>query len=430
MLRDYVNLPRQVHVLCLGLLINRAGSFVLVFLTIYLSERLGYSKTFAAQSMGLFGLGSMLASLIGGQLADQFGRRIVMLGSLYGGALLLLLLGHVTAPAHLLGTIFLFGLVSESFRPACAAMLGDLTRPEQRPASFGLMYIAINLGFALGPPIGGWLADYSYALLFYGDALTMAVCGVIIMWLLPETRPGVIPDGPHSNDQNQVISVREAARRILSDGPFVAFCLGMLLIALVFMQAFSTLPIHIKSAGYTNEQFGFLIAINGFMIFVCQLPLTHFLQRFNPMSNIVAGGLLIAIGFALYALPATVPLLCCSIVIWTTGEMMQAPFTQTIVTNLAPTELRGRYLGLFGTSYSLALTIGAPIGGYVLDQHGSQALWLGCLVVALLAVAIYMLMYRPVTQRHLAVVHSDAAERRSADGESDSQQVHELSNRD
>jgi predicted MFS family arabinose efflux permease len=396
MLREYVDLPRPVHILCLGMFINRAGSFVLVFLTIYISEQLGHGEAFAAQCMGIFGFGSIFASLLGGQLADQIGRKTVMVSAMFGGAALLAVLSMATSKPAIAITILAYALVAETFRPACSAMLGDFTTPAQRPIAFGLFYISINLGFACGPPIGGILADISYTLLFFGDAATMAVFGVIIALLLPESKTLLTDE----TDAPLVkVSAMEAIRRILADGPFLMFCIATLLIAMVFMQSFSTLPLHIKRAGYNNTEFGALMAINGLMIFFVQLPLTHYLERYNAMSNLVVGGILIAIGFGLYFLPISLFVLIAAVLVWTLGEIMQAPFKQTVVTNLAPVALRARYLGLFSMCYSLALTIGAPLGGFVFEEYGPRALWKSCFCVATLGVAAYAIAYRSITSR-------------------------------
>lgn len=403
MFRDYVNLPRPIHILCLGQFINRAGSFVLVFLTIYISEQLGYGKTFAAQCMGVFGLGSIFASLVGGQLADQIGRRFVMLAALLGGAVFLLVLSVAESKVAVLLSILCYALVAEAFRPACSAMLGDFALPEQRPSAFGLYYISINLGFACGPPIGGVLADISYNLLFWGDALTMVVFALIIAACLPESRPTQQEDASTIED----VPLWLAVRRILQDAPFLMFCASNFLIAIVFMQGFGTLPMHIKDVGYSNFECGLLMAINGILIFACQLPLTHYLERFNAMANIVVGGIFITVGFGMYYLPLQwnvaagvhLVVLILAVVTWTTGEMMQAPFKHTVVTNLAPTELRARYMGLLGMSYSLALTIGAPLGGFVLEHHGAASLWVACFLVSSLGVVAYRFCYQPVTRR-------------------------------
>ena len=159
MLRTYLDLPRQVHVLCLGTLLNRIGSFVLLFLPIYITGELNLSPTFAANCLGVFGFGSMLAAIVGGQLADQIGRRFVMMLALFGGAVMLFVMSFVREPWQILLSVLGFSLLVEMYRPAASAMLGDLVTPEERPLAYGLMYTSLNLGYTFAAVIGGLVAE-------------------------------------------------------------------------------------------------------------------------------------------------------------------------------------------------------------------------------------------------------------------------------
>ena len=395
MLRDYLELPLSVRILCLGSLINRAGSFVLIFLTIYASEQLGFGVSFAATCVGALGLGSMVGSMLGGQLADRIGRKPVMLMALLGGAALLVLLSEIENRWLFMGTIAMFALVSDMYRPAAQAMIADVVSVEQRPHAFALMYISINLGFAVAPPLGGLLAEISFSWLFLGDALTMVMYGILIVALIRETRA----PRSHQQDSTPQVEASGAASRMLGDIPFLLFCASTLLIAIVFMQGMSTLPIFIRQSGCSKLEFGLLMSLNGAMIFVLQLPLTHWLGRYNAMSVVLVGGILVAVGFGLNALGSSLGFVAFTIAVWTLGEILQAPFTQTIVTSLAPADLRARYLGLFGMCYSSALTIGAPIGGSVLDRYGPAVLWTGSFLVAMLAIVIYAVIHPTITRR-------------------------------
>lgn len=406
MLRDYLDLPLPVRVLCLGSLVNRAGSFVLIFLTIYASEALGFGVGFATACMGVFGLGSMCGALLGGQLADQIGRRIVMLVAQIGGAALLLMLGSLESRWSFMTTIGLFAIVSDMYRPAAAAMIADQVDVNRRPHAFALMYIAINLGFAIAPPLGGFLAEFSFRWLFWGDAITMLLFGLFILAWIPESRPKRsaarvepaaetgLPVPPDS-----VAPLRHAIGRIAHDRPFLLLCLATLLIALVFTQGLSTLPICIRQQGFSNIQFGLLMSINGFLIFLLQLPLTHWLSRFNALSVVIAGGILIAVGFGMNVWQVGFAFIALTVAIWTVGEMFQAPFLHSIVTDLAPVELRARYLGMFNMCYASAMTLGAPIGGEVLGRFGPQTLWGGTFVIAITAVVVYLTIHGAITER-------------------------------
>ncbi|MCS7468944.1 MFS transporter [Stieleria sp. ICT_E10.1] len=398
MFRDYLQLPLPVRILCLGSLINRAGSFVLVFLSIYASEQLGFGVPFATACIGVLGLGSMAGSLLGGHLADKVGRRGVMLLALFGGAAILLFLSTVTHRWLFMLSVGVFALVADLYRPAAAAMIGDLVSIDRRPHAFALMYISINLGFAIAPPIGGLLAGYSFEWLFWIDAASMIMYGGIIALTIEETHPrrvSVEAEPSRSPRASWIVSVRT----IGLDLPFLSFCISTLLIALVFVQGLSTLPIYIRQLGYSNLQFGLLMSVNGLLIVVLQLPLTHWLSRFNAMTIVLIGGVLISIGFGLTATGSGLVFVAVCIAIWTLGEILQAPFNQAIVTDMAPDELRGSYLGIFTMCYASALTIGAPIGGAVLYRFGPTTLWTGTFVVAMMAVAVYGLIYASVTRR-------------------------------
>ncbi|MCA9136760.1 MAG: MFS transporter [Planctomycetales bacterium] len=403
MLRDYLQLPLPVRILCLGSLINRAGSFVLIFLAIYASEQLGFGVPFATACIGVLGLGSMAGSLIGGHLADRLGRRVVMLFALFGGAAILVLLANVTNRWVFMASVGVFALVSDLYRPAASAMIADLVTLQRRAHAFALMYISINLGFAIAPPIGGVLAAYSFQWLFWIDALTMIIYGLIILISIRETRHCNVTIEDESGVANDRTArgktLRTVFGRIVLDVPFLLFCFSTLLIALVFVQGLSTLPIYIRQIGYSNLQFGLLMSVNGILIFVLQLPLTHWLSRFNAMTIVAIGGIFISVGFGLTALGGSIVALGLCITIWTLGEILQAPFKQSIVTDMAPEDLRGIYLGVFTMCYASALTIGAPIGGEVLHYLGPAMLWTGTFLTAMVAVTVYLLIHRTVTRR-------------------------------
>lgn len=397
MFGHYQSLPTQVWILCLGSFINRAGSFVLIFLTIYASEKLGFGVSFATTCLGAVGFGSIVGSLVGGQLADHWGRKPVMLMALFGGGAMLLLLATQSNRWLFLLNIAAFAMVAEMYRPAASAMIGDLVTAERRPHAFALMYISINLGFAVAPPLGGWIAKYDYSLLFLGDALTTAVYGAVILFLVRETVPSAKKE--HEEEETRKIGLSEAMGHIRRDPTFLSFCLATFLLGIVFTQGFSTLPLFMKQAGFSNVELGMLLSINGVMIVLLQLPLTHWLQRFNAMAMLTLGGVLIGIGFGLTGLAVSGLLLALTIVVWTLGEIIQAPLQQSIVTDMAPPELRARYLGMYTMSFACALTVGAPIGGRLLSDYGASVLWSVMFAVATFAILAYLAIFRSVNQR-------------------------------
>ncbi|MCG8406105.1 MAG: MFS transporter [Phycisphaerales bacterium] len=418
MWKHYFNLPRPVYILCLGTFVNRAGSFFIVFLTIYLSQKLGFPTTFATKCMGLFGIGSLVASLVGGQLADQVGRRVVMLISLFGGALILAVFGFLQSKYLIMAATLAFSLCIEMYRPAASAMIGDLVKSDQRTHAFGLMYISINLGFTAGALIGGKLATVSFLWLFCGDALTTFAYGMIILLFISETLPSrrktpfpVIVDGEEFTGTplppEKSATLTEAAAHISRDWPFLLFCLSCLLTGLVFMQSMSTFPLYLSELGFAPDDYGRIIAINGILIVLFQLPITSFISRFNRVTVIMLAAAIQGIGFGLIGYAATLYQFSLTIVVWTVGEMMQAPFTFAIVTDLAPSALRGRYMGVFTMCFSSALMFGAPLGGMILADLGPAYLWNGCLIVNIIAVSLFFLIHKPVTNRSDAQLNLD-----------------------
>ncbi|MEM6470267.1 MAG: MFS transporter [Planctomycetota bacterium] len=405
MFANYLSLPRVVHLICLGSLINRAGSFVVIFLSIYASEQLGLGVTFATACIGVLGAGSMAGSVIGGYLADRLGRRPVMLFALFGSATILVVLSGVTNRWLFMLLVGAFALLADLYRPAASAMIADLVPVESRPHAFAWLYISINLGFAIAAPVGGFLSAYSFAWLFWLDAASLACFASIIWWFIPETIQHSKPTDVDSNADRPGSTFQLAGvERVLTDKTFLMFCLSTLLIMIVFVQGFSTLPIYIKQIGMTNTQFGALMSINGLLIVLLQLPMTHWLSRFEAMSVIIAGGLLIALGFGINAFGAGVGIVGLGICIWTLGEILQAPFKQSIVSDLAPVDLRASYMGLFSMCYATALTLGAPLGGELLSRFGPSILWGVVAVIACLAVLVYALIYQSIMRRVAAAV--------------------------
>ncbi|HEX2496495.1 MAG TPA: MFS transporter, partial [Gaiellaceae bacterium] len=170
------SLPRPVWILCAGTFVNRFGSFVAVFLVLYLRER-GYSIPESGLVVSFYGIGNVVAAAVGGWVADRFGRRNALALSMFGSAATLLLLSQAASLPLIIVLTTLAGLTGEMYRPAAAALITDLTPAGERIPAFALNRLAINAGFAAGPAVAGLLAEHSFFLLFLGDALTSAAFG-------------------------------------------------------------------------------------------------------------------------------------------------------------------------------------------------------------------------------------------------------------
>lgn len=366
-------IPAPAWILFAGTFINRFGSFVVIFLVLYLTRR-GYSIAQAGLALGAYGIGNLGSSLLGGFLADRIGRRRTIVLSMFSAAAALLVLSQAQAFQAILILAALTGLTADLYRAAAGAMLADLVPAGQRLTAFTLYRLAINAGLAFGPAIGGFLAEESFFYLFVADAGTSVIYGVIAAAALPEGRRGT------AEEARWGAAVRVVAR----DRRFLIFLAATATITFVFFQFESTFALHVRDAGFSMAVYGMLISLNALLVTVAELPLSLLTQRFVPTRVIAFGYLVIGAGFAINAVAFTVPALVLSVIVWTIGEITSAPVSAAYVADLAPEHVRGRYMGLFGFTWSVGLMLGPALGA-LLYAARPVLLWTLCGVLGLLA---------------------------------------------
>jgi MFS family permease len=386
--------PATFWVLFWGTLVNRAGSFVLMYLTVYLTQVRGYPVRTAGLVAALYGAGALLSGLLGGHLADHIGRRATMVGALAFGGLGMIGLGfardlNVIAPAA-----FLVALMGEAYRPAMQAAIADLVPPHDRVRAFGLVYWVINIGFAIGALLGGLLATTSFVLLFVVDGLTSLLFGILVARAVPETRPAGAAHEPVRPRRGLVHDFLVPYR----DGPFGLFILLCALILIVFWQHVSTMPIDMAARGVSRAWLGAVLAINGITIVILQPLVAPALQRRNRSRVLATGSVLVGLGFGLNMLAHGPALFGLGVMIWTLGEICVLPIGNAVVADIAPANMRGRYQAAYGLSFGLAGTVAPLLGAFVLERLGTAWLWGGCLALGL-AVAIGQLAIEPALTR-------------------------------
>ncbi|HUF10558.1 MAG TPA: MFS transporter [Rhodothermales bacterium] len=373
---------REAWILYAGTFINRFGSFVIVFLILYLTGK-GYSVEQAGFAVGVYGVGTLIASLVGGQLADHLGRRSTIALSMFSAAVVMMAFPLAERYWNLVTLAGLAGLTSELYRPASAALLTDLTIAGQRVPAFAMYRLAINLGMAFGPAVGGFLAGYSFVWIFVGDALTSAAFGVVALTALPKDLPQLSHSRRYALDFGPV----------LKDRRFVLFLIASLLGALVFFQHNSTFALQVKAYGFSNAIYGTLISLNGLIVLLLELPITSLTQRPKAYSMMMLGIVMVGIGFGATAFSPTVLLLAFTVVIWTIGEIIYAPVASAFVADTAPDNLRGRYQGAWGVTHGFGLVLG-PTLGTLLFSRSPGLLWTACLLVSCVAALILLVMHR------------------------------------
>jgi MFS family permease len=372
------SLPGPVWILCAGSFVNRFGSFVAVFLVLYLREK-GYSIAEAGFIVSLYGAGNVMAAAVGGLVADRLGRRNAIAISMFSSAATLLALSQADEIVLIGGLTILAGLTGEMYRPASAALLADLVPAGQRLPAFALNRLAINLGFAAGPATAGLLADRSFTYLFVGDALTSLVFGILALAALPEgvrTRRGEERRG-------------EGIRTIARDRAFVFFLVSSILGAFVYFQSNATFPLHVKESGLSNADYGLLISLNGLAIVLLELPFTSITQRYPAIPTLAVGSILVGLGFALNAWAESLAALAFTVLIWTIGEIVYAPVASAYVADIAPAHLRGRYQGAWGLMWGLAFMLGPGLGAAFFAWNG-DAFWLFCGVLGFLSAGLLL----------------------------------------
>ncbi len=386
-------LPRSFWALWAGTFVNRCGSFVLPFLTLYLTQVRHVSLAQAGVGVSLYGAGLTIAGPLGGFLADHVGRRATMLLALGLGGAGMMSIGFAERLQVILPAIFCVAVVTEMYRPAMQAAVADLVPAADRVRAFGLIYWVINLGFSFGLTLGGLLARVSFRWLFVGDGATTLLFALVVWLGVPETRPVRAPIAPGERRASAWSEFFAPYR----NAPFLLFLGLSFLFALVFMQNSSTFPLDMAAHGIGAATYGVILALNGVLIVFVQPFLAPILSRRNRSHTIAFFSVLVGLGFGLNALVRTAPLYALGVIVWTVGEIGVLPVANALVADLAPPETRGRYQGAYGLSFGLAVCTAPALGTLVLQRLGAGALWGGCLALALVVATGHMALARRLT---------------------------------
>jgi MFS family permease len=369
-------LPKPAWILFVGTFVNRAGTFVLPFLTLYLTNH-GFSAQAAGGAAAMYGLGGIASQGFGGWSADRLGRRNSIALSMFASAGTTLALARVTSLPLVYLLVFLLGTFAELFRPASSALLTDLVPTARRITAFTVSRIAINLGWAFGLGVGGLLAERSFTWLFVGDAITSAGFGVIALTMLPH--------GVRTRRHEE--PAEGATRQLLADRGLILMLIAIFLVAVVYMQTATTFSLQVRDAGFSKVTYGWLLGLNGLIIVALELPITTWLQRGRGTRIIAWGNLLTGLAFAFIVVSTRLGALVAVIVVWTFGEMLAAPRSSAFVADRAPIHARGRYQAVMGGAYAIAAVAG-PLLGTVLYSVRPSLVWWACGVCGLLSAAL------------------------------------------
>ena len=369
-------LPRTAWILFFGTFLNKFGTFVIPFLTLYLTRQ-SYSPVQAGIAVGAYGLGHLMASILGGFLADAIGRRKTIVLSMFSTAFSMMLLSQARQFWAIVPLTALTGLTGELYRPASSALLADLVPAGQRVTAYSAYRLAFNAGWAFGPATAGFLVTRGYFWLFTGDAATSVLFGLVAFWALPR--------GVRSEQKES--SWSEATGRLMRDRRLHQVLLAAFTIGLVFFQMTSSLGLHVTGQGFSAATYGAILSLNGILVVLCELPLTTVTRRFQPGRVLATGYLLIGLGSTLNAFAHSVPALAVCMGIFTLGEMVAMPVCVAYIADLAPPHMRGRYMGSYTLTWALGLVF-APGLGMRLFAVSPAGLWVTCGALGVIAAAI------------------------------------------
>jgi predicted MFS family arabinose efflux permease len=371
-LSNFKGFSREIWILTLVTFINRAGTMVLPFLSKYLKEDLHFSYSQVGWIMVCFGAGSMIGSWLGGKLSDKIGFYRIMIFSLLTTGLALFAMQYITTFVGLCVAMFLLMAIADMFRPAMFVSLNVYAKPENRTRALTLVRLAINLGFAAGPALGGLIImNIGYKGLFWVDGAT-CIIAILIFWIKVKEKKGPLIS------KEEKLSLEADRESVFKDRPFWIFLISCVISGVLFFQLFTTLPLyHREQFDMTELQTGLLLTMNGILIFFLEMPIVGYVERnkTDKVKMVTLGCLLMGISMYLLLINTWVGILVVMMVFMTFAEMFVFPFSNSFAMSRAPKGHEGRYMAIFTMSYSLAHILSAKVGMGIIDHWGYQANW-------------------------------------------------------
>ncbi len=402
----YHEFPAKFWIVVLVSFIDGIGGTLLFpFFSLYITQKFGIGMTQAGIILGIFSAFGLIGSMAGGALTDRFGRRKLILFGLVFSALSDLSLGLANRLTILYPLVVVIGFLSNIDGPAYSAMVADILPEKQRSEGFGVLRVAGNLAWIIGPTIGGLVAARSFFMLFVIDAVMSCIIAMIFYKLISETKPAESAEKSHES----VWQTTAGYRHVLRDFAFMAFLFTSMLMLLVYQQMYNSLPVYLRdNHGFTPQAYGFLLTSSAIVVVVFQFWLTQVTKKRPPFLMMALGTAFYAIGFGMFGFVSVYILFILAIVIITIGEMIVVPTSQALVASFAPVEMRGRYMAMYGLSGAIPSTLGPGAAGFILDNYNPNLLWyVGGTLCIISAFGFYALHNRLGSQKRFAAKVKD-----------------------
>jgi len=405
----YQEYPQTFWLIMLGMFIDQlGGALIFPFFGLYITSKYSVGMTEVGIMFSILAISGVIGSLIGGALTDKFGRKIMILFGLVISAVSTLLLAFAPTLQFIYLAGLIVGLFGNMAGPAHQAMVTDVLPEDKRIDGFGVLRVIANLAVAIGPAIGGFLASRSYTILFIVDVILSSITALIILIYVPETKPESTPSADGEPHREQSLGETLAGYfKVTSDGVFMVYILASIFMVLAYMQMNITLPVFLRDVhGLPDSGYGLLLSLNASMVVLFQFWITRRIKNFAPMKIMAWGMIVYAIGFSMYGYVSTYWLFIIAMVIITIAEMIVSPTGQAIVAKLSPEDMRGRYMAVFGFSWTIPNAVGPLLAGLVMDNYNPNWVWYGAGIFMLVSSFIFALLQVKSGKRFEAISDS------------------------
>ncbi len=376
----YREYPNQFWVIVSANFVDRVGgALIFPFFALYITKQFQVGMIEVGLLFALFSISDMIGTMIGGALTDYLGRKRMIIMGLIVSAGTSLGMGLVNQLEwfYVMGAVS--GLFATAAGPAHQAMLTDILPEKKRAEGFGIMRVAANLAVAIGPAIGGFIASYSYLILFVADTITSLITALIVYLVVEETRPEVAETAEKQGFKETFIGYR----KVLEDRKFMVFVVISTIATIVYSQMYGTLSVFLRDVhGVPESGYGWLMTLNAGMVVLFQFMITRKISDKPPMLILALGSVFYVIGFGLYGFVSIYLLFMVAMAIITIGEMVVIPVAQAYVGDAAPEDMRGRYMGVMGFSWMIPWMIGPLLAGLLMDNGYPNWVWYGSAILA------------------------------------------------
>jgi predicted MFS family arabinose efflux permease len=382
---SFRGLPKEAWWLSLITLINRSGTMVIPFLSLYLTKEKDFTLAQVGWIMTAFGGGSVAGAYLGGLISDRIGPYKTMVFSLLSSGIFYILTQFASDFWQIIAMIFMVVLLADTFRPASFAALRYYTNTDNRTRSTSLIRLAINLGFSAGPAVGGYLIfNFGYTSLFWVDGVTSILAMGLMMLTLR----------PKKSDETLEPTEPQKTESAYKDKQFLGFILALIFFAFAFLQYFSTIPYYYsEDYGLSEKAIGILMGFNGFLVFIIEMPVVHYLEKKKKgeLLFVFYGAILLFFSFLVLQIGHHVALLWIGMALMSFAEVIAFPFANSYALKRSHRGLVGQYMALFSLSFSIGHIFAHNSGFQMINYFGFSITWI---VIAAICLIVIFILYQ------------------------------------